>query len=404
MKKFALALGAIMTAGAVSWWVVGPDWRALLSNPPSNTDILFWGQTQRNNGFRMLDRLPVLVKARTIEASGDAMEFEQGAPLALGIDINAYAAHQRLAGLVVVHDGALRLEHYGLDFEKDERWTSFSVAKSVTSTLVGAALHDGHIRSLDDKVSNYIAGLSGSAYDDVTIEQLLTMTSGVAWNEDYEDAASDVARFDKHKSSDETRSLVSYMKTLPRAHPPGEVWNYSTGETNLIGVLVVEATGRPLADYLSDKVWKPAGMANNATWLLSDDGDEISGCCIQAATRDFARFGQFILDGAVIDGAPVLPEGWIENASATHAVTGSDHRNYGYQWWTYGDGAFGAIGIFGQGVFIDPKRRLVIASNSSWSTARGRKNGEYFARLEFYRAVQDAVDRERDLSAGEAEQ
>jgi CubicO group peptidase (beta-lactamase class C family) len=188
---------------------------------------------------------------------------------------------------------------------------------------------------------------------------------------------------------------VSYMRGLGRAHPPGTVWNYSTGETNLIGVLVSEATGKPLADYLSEKIWRPYGMQGGASWLLGSDGHEISGCCIQATTRDFARFGQFILDGGVTPEGPVLPPDWLARATVRQADYGSPGEGYGFQWWTWDDGSFQADGIFGQGIFIDPKRRLVIASNANWTTALGLKDGEWPARASFYRLVQSAVDVEQ---------
>jgi CubicO group peptidase (beta-lactamase class C family) len=188
-----------------------------------------------------------------------------------------------VASVVVIHDGRIRYERYGMGFDRDGRWTSFSVAKSITSTLVGAAIADGAIGSVDDPVIRYIPELTGSAYDGVTIAQLLTMTSGVAWNEDYEDPQSDVARFDAHRAEPGQDPLVSYMSTLQRAHSPGQVWHYSSGETNMIGIVVARATGRPLADYLSEKIWRPFGMEADATWLLDRSGGEIAGCCIPTA-------------------------------------------------------------------------------------------------------------------------
>jgi len=316
-----------------------------------------------------------------------------GAPLKLPLDLDAYMKGQRSAALLIVHDGKLRLERYGLDFDANGRWTSFSVAKSITSTLVGAAMRDGHIRSMDDKVSDYIPQMKGSAYDDVSLRQLLTMTSGVRWNEDYADPGSDVARFNKHQPEEGVDALVSYLRRLPHEAPPGTRWNYSTGETNLVGILVSQATKKPLAQYLSEKIWVPGGMEQQATWILSRTGQEISGCCLQAASRDFARFGLFILDGARVNGQPIVPEGWLAEATSTRADIGQPGRGYGYQWWTYEDGTFAARGIFGQGLFIDPKRRLVIASNANWGGG-ARDPTALPAREAFYRAVQKAVDDE----------
>jgi len=394
MKKVGTGLGIMALIAAIGWWLIGSDWRRLIIAMPTNSDVLFWSQGQRDAGFRMMDRVPVMIKSRPIHASDDIKALGKGPELDLGMDMDAYVAAQRYVSLVIVHNGDIRLEKYGLDFEQDGRWTSFSVAKSLTSTLVGAALVDGYIESLNDPVSKYIKGLENSAYDDVTIEQLLTMSSGVAWDETYTDPNSDVARFNTHVAEDGGSNLVSYMSQLPRAHPAGEVWNYSTGETNLIGILVREATGRDLADYLSEKIWQPYGMQQDASWLLNQDGTEISGCCIQAATRDFARFGQFILDGAKIDGQSIVPSDWVDRATTKRIDRGAPGQGYGYQWWTYDTGAFAARGIFGQGIYIDPRRNLVIASNSSWTTALGYEDNENPDREAFYQTVVDAIDAE----------
>ncbi len=392
-------LAALVLAAVAGWFSLDKETRGLLATLPTNRDILFWSQPQRDAAFRALDRLPVLAKSHVVPAGGTPMPLPPGPPLKLPVDIDAYLAGQHGAALLIVQDGKLRLERYGLGFDRDGRWTSFSVAKSITSTLLGAAVRDGHIRSLDDKVSDYIPEMKGSAYDDVSIRQLLTMTSGVKWNEDYADPNSDVARFNGHKPEPGVDALVSYMRKLPREAPPGTRWLYSTGETNLVGVLLGRATKKPLATYLSEKIWVPAGMEQEATWLLNRTGNEISGCCVQAAARDFARFGLFILNGARVNGQSIVPDGWLAEATTNRTDIGRPGRGYGYLWWTYDDGAFSARGIFGQGIFIDPKRKLVIVSNADWTGgATDRVASE--AREAFYRAVQKAVD--NDESAGTA--
>ena len=386
MKKLGLGLGIASLFVAFVWLAIGPDWRRLILNPPTNSDVLFWNQDQRDAGFRMLDRVGFMVRNRTIKSSGNVRELPIGAPLEFDFDIDAYFESQRHSALVIIEDGKIRYERYGLEFGETGRWTSFSVAKSFTSTLVGAAIQDGYIESLQEPVSKYVRGLQGSAYDDVTIEQLLTMTSGVRWTEDYEDPDSDIAKFNKHVSSDGESNVISYLATLPRAHPPGEIWHYSTGETNLIGILVSEATGKTLADYLSEKIWSPFGMQQDATWLLNEDGSEMSGCCVQAATRDFARMGLFMLQDGTINGERIVPEGWIEAATRNQVTSEVARRDgYGYQWWIHGDGMYEAGGIFGQGIFIDPKRKLIIAVNSSWGSALGYD--EFDARAKFYKDV-----------------
>jgi len=388
-RNILLLIAAVLAAGGLWFATLDKETRGLLAVLPTNADVLSWRQDQREAAFRAMDRLPMLATAAVITPSPVPLSLPMGEPLDIpGLD--EYMAAQGTAGLVILQDGKIRLERYGLGFDAAGRWTSFSVAKSFTSTLVGAAIQDGHIDSLEDKVSRYIPGLRGSAYDDVTVRQLLTMSSGVRWNEDYEDPNADVARFNNAKPEAGLDATVSYMRQLPRAHPPGEVWNYNTGETNLIGVLVSSATGKPLAQYLQERIWHPGGMEAAATWLQGKTGHEIAGCCLQAATRDFARFGLFVLANGNANGRQIVPQDWFAQATRKQKDIGNPGRGYGFQWWTYDDGAVAAQGIFGQGIFIDPQRRLVIASNSNWT--RATLGPEPKAREAFYAKVRELID------------
>ncbi|HDZ55093.1 MAG TPA: class C beta-lactamase-related serine hydrolase [Pseudomonas xinjiangensis] len=396
MKKWIISIMVLLVVGCGLFWATADkDMRRLALNLPTDTNVLFWSTPERDAAFRALDRLPVLSQSRVIAAGENAYPLPEGAPLDIDLDVEAFMESQRAAALIVVHDGKVRLEKYGLDFGPEGRWTSFSVAKSFTSTLVGAAIKDGHIKSIDDAVSDYIPDLKGSAYDNVTIKQLLTMTSGVKWNEDYADPQSDVALFTAHKADPGVDVTVSYMRQLESEAEPGTKWVYKTGETNLVGVLASSAANKTLSEYLSEKIWKPFGMEQDATWLLGSTGHEISGCCIQAATRDYARFGLFIMGGGIANGEQILPEGWIAEATTKQADIGRPGQGYGYQWWTLDDGAYIAQGIFGQGIFIDPTRQLVIASNGNWPQATDLQGGDQGEeRLAFYRQVQLAIDRE----------
>ncbi len=386
IRTIALGLsGAALIAGG-SWFIsLDKETRGLLATFPTNADVLTWSQTQRDAAFRALDRLPILARSAEIAPSANPLPLPRGKPLAIP-DLDEYMAGQHSAGIVILQDGKVRLERYGLDFDAAGRWTSFSVAKSFTSTLVGAAVQDGAIKSLEDKVSQYVPDLRGSAYDDVTIRQLLTMSSGVDWNEDYEDPNSDVSRFNGVRPDPGVDATVSYLRKLPRAHKPGEVWHYNTGETNLVGVLVSSATGKLISQYLEEKVWQPAGMEAKATWLEGKTGHEIAGCCIQAATRDFARFGLFVL----ANGKQIVPPDWFAQATTKQKDIGVPGKGYGFFWWTYDDGSVAAQGIFGQGIFIDRARHLVIASNADWT--RASKGPERVARDAFYKRVQAAID------------
>lgn len=390
LKWISVIAVLIGLAGGIWFWSIGPDMRGLILDPPKDTNILFWSQSQREIGFKMMDELPSLVKSSDIKPSTNIRELPQGKVLSVDTNIDAFFEKQSLAGMLVLHKGNIRIERYGLGLTPERRWTSFSVAKSFTSNLVGIAIKEGDINSIDDNVADYIEGLKGSAYDGVSIAQLLTMTSGVEWNENYSDPQSDVALFNNHVATDGLPTIVSYMRGLTRAHLPGEQWLYSTGETNLIGILVEQATKRSLAEYLSEKIWQPFGMADRATWLLGADGNEISGCCVQASLRDFARYGLFILEEGKIEGNSILPDNWLDTATTKQADIGSVGSGYGYQWWTFDDGTFTARGIFGQTIFIDPSRQLVVALNGNWPKAREPQLNK--ERFDFIKELQTAID------------
>ena len=369
---------------------------AKIAGLPTDDDVLFWTDSERDKAFRQME---VLTTTRTIEAGETPRAVEQGPALTLSLlpevgadSIEQYMENQNTAGILILHKGQIRLQAYGNDYGPEGRWTSFSVAKSLTSTLVGAAIVDGYIGGLEDPLTQYIPQLTGSGYDGVSVRQLLTMQSGVRWNEDYTDPESDVAKFNLVTPEPGVDPIVSYMRTLPREYEPGTQWRYNTGETNLIGVLVSSATGKPLADYLSEKVWAPYGMQADAEWILNAGGTEIGGCCISARLLDYALFGQFAMQGGAIAGTSVVPEGWFDQAGSKQADIGRPGSGYGFQWWTYDDGSYAAQGIFGQGIFIDPARELVIASNSNWATATDPEMSKQ--RIGLYRSVQAAIDAE----------
>lgn len=379
-----------------------------LSSTPIDSQLLWrplatWSQAEREFGFANWDRI---FPARTIARGKEVHPLPEGPSLPTfspggegALQLQRNIDNFQLAGIVVLHDGRLRLERYGLGHSAGRRWVSFSVAKSITSTLVGAAIKDGHISGVDDLVTRYIPELRDSAYDGVTVRQLLTMTSGVAWNENYRDPAADVALFYSMPVDPGMDATVSYMRKLRRDAPPGQRWHYNTGDTNLIGVLVARATRKDLATYASEKIWSRYGMEQDASWMLDRSGHEHGGCCIQATTRDYARLGQFILDGARIDGQSILADGWLEAATHKQVDRGQPGFGYGYQWWTRDDGTFNAIGIHGQHVYIDPGRRLVIAVNSAWPVADF--TGESLAaRSALFDAIRAAIASERRGNPG----
>lgn len=397
--RTATLLGAAMlalslTGASQAQSTPAPDATVSTADLPRDGNALFWTTPQRDAAFRAMEQI---LPFHTVRAGRNFHILPDGARIdphwnadGRDWDLASYMADQRLAGIIVLHHGRVVLEQYGLGFGREGRWTSFSVAKSFTSTLVGAALRDGAISSLDDPVTRYIPELAGSGYDGVSVRQLLTMTSGVRWNEDYTSPTSDVARFFFQQPEGNLDPVTAYMRHLPREVAPGTRWHYNTGETNLIGVLVERATGKTLAEYLSAKVWIPYGMGGDAYWTLNSGGHEVSGCCLSMTLRDYARFGQFVLDDGVAGGYRVVPEGWFDAAGHKQADIGRPGFGYGYQWWTMDDGAFAAQGIFGQGIFIDRARGLVIAGVGNYEHATDPVMAR--RRQAFYMAVRAAID------------
>jgi CubicO group peptidase (beta-lactamase class C family) len=394
-----LCLAALLRAGAMAAAAADEiDRQAMMRRP-----AVVWSQAEREFGFGHWDEL---YPSRLIARGPSVRALPRGAPLAGfapgeagALQLQRNVDEFRLAGIVVLHRGQLRLEHYAHGYGADGRWVSFSLAKSLTSTLLGAAIRDGFIGSVDDAVTRYIPELQGSVYDGVTLQQLLTMSSGVKWNEDYNDPAADVALFYMTPFAPGSDPTVSYMKTLRREAPPGTRWHYNTGETNLIGVVVSRATRRSLASYASETIWAPYGMESDASWMLDRSGHEHGGCCIQARTRDYARFGQFMLDGGRVEGRPILPEGWLQTATRKQVDIGRPGFGYGYQWWARDNGSFNAIGIHGQVIHVDPARGLVVAMNSATPEANASP-ASMQARVALFDAIRAAVDSEHRAGPG----
>jgi CubicO group peptidase (beta-lactamase class C family) len=275
-------------------------------------------------------------------------------------DLFDYLATGRVAGILVLKNGEIALEDYELGIGPDTPWLSFSLAKSITSTLVGAAVADRAISSLDDPVVGYVPALKGSAYDGVSIRQILTMSSGVHWDETYTDPKSDRRKMLELQLQGKPGELLRHMGSLPRAAPPGTVWNYSTGETFVLGAVVEGATHRRLPDYLSEKIWSPAGMEHDATWWVDGpDGLAWAGSGIGATLRDYGRFGLIAANQGRVNGRSIVPDGWFEAATVPHMI-GGKMVDYGYMWWTGTKGAFAAQGIFGQYIYVNPQEHLVI--------------------------------------------
>lgn len=325
---------------------------------------LTWEGDQQITGFRNIDKI---APTREIK-SGDYVlalperkfdlsdvQFSDGVT---NITVNEYFAKNRAAGLIAIKDGNIIYERYGFGNDKDTRWVSFSVAKSVVALLYGAAIKDGYISSVDEKVTDYLPRLKGSAYQNTTIRNLLQMASGVQWNENYADPNSDIS-----SASWQTLDLYKFLQNKPRVAEAGEVFNYNTAETNLAGTLLRSAIGNNLSSYLSAKIWVPFGMESDANWQLTEsNGGEFGGCCINATLRDYARIGLFALaNGTLDDGTEVLPRQWMEEST----TPSKGYDGYGYFWWLSPDRTYQALGIFGQAIYINEAENVVIAIQSA---------------------------------------
>ena len=335
---------------------------------------------ERAENFRTMDEI---FPSRDIAAGASVRELdrdERDLPASYDFEGESHALDDFLdrtetTGLVVLHDGVLVHEQYRQGYDAESRATSWSMAKSMVSALIGIAIEDGHIDSRDDQVTAYVPQLIGSGYDGATIRDLLTMSSGVDFDEGYDATFADINMiFVRAMGFGEP--MLDYYASLERAREPGTFNDYVSSDTGVLAAVLTGATGQPVASYLEAEVWQPAGMEGDAFWSLDRTDAEIGFCCMNAQLRDYARFGQLYLDDGVRDGERILPEGWVEastNPEAPRLEPGDNPDSswtfgYGYQWWVPEgrvNGEFTAIGVWGQYVYVDPTNGVVIAKSST---------------------------------------
>ncbi len=349
---------------------------------------LFWTPEQQVASYRNMDKISPV---RRIIAGKNPLELPYARVDLDKVEIrhdgqvlttDEYFERQSVAGLLVIKDGKIAYERYGLGNDENSKWISYSVAKSVVSMLIGAAVKDGYIRNVDESVSDYLPRLKGSSYDQSSIRNILQMASGVEWNEDYADPEADINR-----ATWATLDMYEYLRHKPRENAPGETFNYNTAETNLAGTLLRSAIGNNLATYLSEKIWQPFGMESDAWWVLTEPGGgEFGGCCISATLRDYGRIGLFALnEGRLADGTEVLAPGWMTDSTTPSKA----YAGYGYFWWLTDDTVFTAIGIFGQGIYINREENVVIAIHSARPVADNE--GDWALQDALYAALTDAL-------------
>ena len=332
-------------------------------------------------------------------------------------DIDDFVKRNNVAGLLIIKDGEIVLERYEQGNTAASKWTSFSAGKSIVSTLVGAAIQDGKIQNINDPVTDYLPQMHATAYEGVTVRQLLQMSSGTQWNENYRDPASEFSAMYQCLLDGKAGCIIDVMSNLTSAAAPGTRFLYKSGETHLEGeVLSAALGGESLSSYLSRKIWANMGMEADGYWLLeSPNGMEFGGGSLSMILRDYGRFGIFILNNGVVNGTPVLPSGWVAEAGSPakdspqcgygnlYSVANASTTpyayplGYGYNWWsfpspTWGDwselnnplwwgadaidapapnfpnmvGSFTAQGIFGQFIYVNQKENTVAVVWSTW--------------------------------------
>jgi CubicO group peptidase (beta-lactamase class C family) len=387
--------------------------------PPAK-DMLTWTQSERVVGFRNTYR----------QYRGDVFHADPSnvyplpgrkSPLpppryhvndqTLGLE--DYLQHQDVTGLLVLKDGQIAYEHYSHGNTASTLWTSRSVAKSVVSILVGMAIREGSIKSVDDPITRYLPELQHTAWEGVSLRNLLQHTSGVAWNENYKDPHSDFAALTRCEASDASYECVLKLVRGVRRKPgvkPGEVWSYNTGGAWLVGRVLESATGLPIAGYLETRLWRRFGMQSDGVWeALAKGKIDMGGHGFNATLRDWGRFGLLVAEGGKLrDGTELLPRDWLAQSTAwTHAKGSVDESNpdgqYGYQWWHSGipegvdadlkalaDRTLWAEGIFGQTIVIDPSQNLVMVQWSTWEDAEG-SDATYDEQLLFLHALEKSL-------------
>lgn len=281
--------------------------------------------------------------------------------------IEAYLERNPVTGLLIAKDDTILYEHYQYARTDRDRMLSQSMAKTITAMLVGIALAENKIKSIDDLASAYVPGLAGSEYGGTTLRALLTMSSGVAFREDY-DGADDIAQLGRDLSQGKD-AAASVARFNNRTAPAGTRWHYASSETEVLGLVLRSATGVPVADYAREKIWQPIGAEADAYWGIDGTGQEWTFCCFNAVLRDYARLGRLLAYDGAWEGRQLIPRQWVLDATTVRAGDGhlapgtaTPYFGYGYQTWLFpGEPRrFALLGIRGQAIMVDPASKIVM--------------------------------------------
>ena len=364
---------------------------------------LFSGKEQQKS-FRTIDNI---FPTQTIQTSGHPRHLDYAEPLTLpstypyeggNKNLKKFLEETDTTGLLIMKEGSVLFEQYYLGNTQDSKTIGWSVTKSFVSALVGIALSEGHLNSIEESITNYIPELKESAYNQVSIKNILQMSSGVRWNEDYSDFNSDINRFRRIFALG--RPLKKFMLTLDREFEPGTFNRYNSIDTQILGILISRITGKTLSQYLEEKLWQPLGMESDAFWILDGSGTEYAAGGLSATLRDYARFGQLYLNRGTWDGKQIISERWVQDSvtpDAAHLQPGRNPHSdfflgYGYQWWLMDgtEGEFSAIGIYNQFIYVNPTRSVVIvktSANRNYGTTNGKASYRELETIELFREI-----------------
>jgi CubicO group peptidase (beta-lactamase class C family) len=362
---------------------------------------LFGGGSQVENFREMATIYPV----RVVRRSAKPAPFAAGQPLELpaafefqgrNIDTAQFLSEMETTGLLVLRNDRLVFERYWLGNDATTQSASWSVGKSFVSALVGVAIDEGAIRSVEDPVTLHAPMLKGSAYDGVRLKDVLQMSSGARWNEDYSDPESDINKWIRILAG-EGGSLDAFAAGRVRGCEPGTFNRYNTTDTHVLGMVVRGATGRSLTEYLREKLWAPLGTEADAFWIVDSTGVEMAGGGLNAILRDYAKLGALYMNGGVWNGQRIVSEAWVKASvtpDAPHVAPRPESSGYGFQWWAPdSSGAYCAIGVYNQFVWVDPGTRTVIAQTAAFRgyaadlRAESYRVGDCFA---LFRAIAEA--------------
>ena len=281
--------------------------------------------------------------------------------------LDDYLASHRTTGLLILKGDTILAERYQYDRNASHRMTSMSMAKTVVAMLVGIALEEGTIKSLDDTAERYVPQLAGTQYGGTALRHLLSMSSGVAFSETYNgaDDVATLARLSMGFASPGGAATVAPFNQ--RAREPGEKFHYASAETQVLGLVLRHATGKPIAEYLSEKIWQPMGAEADASWLIDKGGYEATFTGLNATLRDYGRLGLMLANDGAVAGRQVIPAAWVRAATTPPAPQFEPGRipgmfGYGYQTWILGGQRrqFVLRGVRGQGLFVDPEAKVVL--------------------------------------------